>query len=130
MGNHNAADGSVVFNAVAYWVEENNVSRIKQSGVILSKISREQLLQLVSEFEKANYFSLRDSYKDSEECPGGTSTDMPTAYTSFQINGRKKAISHYYGCVGENGFLSIHPPELVKLEKSIDEIVNTEQWMK
>lgn len=125
-----SADGSVVFNATAYWITENKVSRVKQSGVILSKVSREQLLQLISEFEKANYFSLRDSYKEANECPGGTATDSPTVYTSFQINGQRKAISHYYGCVGETGIFSVYPPELVELVKRIDEIVNTEQWMK
>ncbi len=125
-----SADGSVVFNAKAYWVTENKVHRQKESGVILSKVSREQLLQLISEFEKASYFSLRDSYKEENECPGGIATDSPTIYTSFQINGRRKAISHYYGCVGEGSVFSRYPPELVKLEKRIDEIVNTEQWMK
>ena len=125
-----SADGSVVFNAKAYWVEENKARRVKESGVILSKVSREQLLQLTSEFEKANYFSLRDFYKEANECPGGIATDSPTVYTSFQINGRRKAISHYYGCVGEAGIFSIYPPELVNLETRVDEIVNTEQWMK
>ncbi len=124
-----AADGSVVFNATSYWVREGKASRLKESGVILSNISEEQLRQLIAAFEKADYFSLRDSYTSNEDCPGGVSTDMPSAYTSIQINGRRKGVSHNLGCVGKGEGLRFYPDALIELEKKIDGIVNTKQWM-
>src|SRR5207253_387703 len=99
------------------WTDPINISsRMKDSGIITSKISQEQLRQLISEFEKADYFSLRDSYIKNEDCPRGISTDMPSAYTSIQINGRRKAISHYYGCIGKDEGFNVYPHELVELE--------------
>ena len=77
----------------------------------------------------ANYFSLRDSYVKNDECPGGTATDASSAYMSLRINGRQKAISHYYGCMDANERFKVYPADLVTLEKRIDEIVNTNQWM-
>lgn len=124
-----AADGTVVFNATAYWAGEGKSSRLKQSGIIMSKVSQEQVSQLISEFERAGYFSLGDSYTSNDDCLGGVATDLPSAYTSIQVNGRRKAISHNYGCVDKGGGFVFYPRQLIKLEKRIDEIVNTEQWM-
>jgi hypothetical protein len=120
--------GSVVFHASSYWVRKEGVGFRKESGVVLSKISSGQVRQLISEFEKANYFSLRDDYTEKGDCPSGA-TDMPYAYTSIQINGRRKAVSHYYGCFYKGEGFKVYPRELTELEKRIDEIVNTEQWM-
>lgn len=124
-----AADGTVVFNATSYWVGAGEHSRLKKSGTIISKVSQEQIQQLINAFEEANYFSLRDSYTETEDCPGGMSTDLPTAYTSIQINGRRKSISHYYGCMDKGEGTFGYPLQLSKLEFKIDEIVNTKQWM-
>lgn len=125
-----AADGTVVFNATSYWVEEDGMSRHKQSGVIISRVSQDQVRRLIAEFEKADYFSLRDSYKNDEGCPGGIATDMPTAHTAIRIDGRMKAIWHYHGCVDKGDMFKVYPPKLTELENRIDEIVNTGQWMK
>src|SRR5436305_2696176 len=57
------ADGTVVFNGTAYWVKKESIMFGERYGITMSKISQEQMLQLISEFEKANYFSLRDSYR-------------------------------------------------------------------
>jgi hypothetical protein len=122
------ADGTVVFNATAYWVKKNGAMQgLKESGVLFSKVSQDTLRQLVSEFDKANYFSLKDSYV-REGCPD-VSTDSPSAYTSIQINGRRKAISHYLGCVFAEANHETYPRELTTLENRIDEIVKTQQWM-
>jgi len=124
-----AADGAVVFNATSYWAGTGKSSRLKESGPIMSEISQERIRQLINAFERANYFSLQDSYKDSEGCPGGMATDMPSAYTSIQINGRRKSISHYYGCMDKGEGMFGYPRQLTELESKIDEIVNTKQWM-
>ena len=123
-----SADGTTIFTG-SYVATVNGTDEWKKSGVIKSHVTEEQIRQLVSEFDRANYFSLQDRYRDARDgCPT-RATDMSSAYTSFQINGRKKSIEHYLGCVYDGGDLSTYPKELFALENSIDRIVNTKQWL-
>ena len=86
-------------------------------GTRQTTISEDKIKQLVSEFQKIDYFSLRDSYEERNV------TDMPSAITSLTINGNKKTVRHYHGDLST-------PKELTELEDKIDEIVNTNQWIK
>jgi len=86
-------------------------------GTMKTTISEEKIKQLVSEFQKLDYFSLRDSYEERNV------TDMPSTITSLTINGNKKTVRHYHGDLST-------PKELIELEDKIDEIVNTNQWIK
>jgi (2Fe-2S) ferredoxin len=86
-------------------------------GTIQTTISEDKIIQLVSEFQKIDYFSLRDSYEERN------ATDMPSALTSLTIDGRKKTIRHYHGDFSA-------PKELTELEDKIDEIIDTDQWIK
>jgi hypothetical protein len=123
-----SADGTIIFSG-SYYSTVNGGKQWKRSGVIRSYITPEQLHQLLTEFEKANYFSLQNSYRDVRDgCPT-YATDSPSAYTSIQINGQKKAIEHYLGCLSSSRDFAGYPKELVDLENRIDEIVNTKQWM-
>lgn len=64
----------------------------------VSKLTPEQLSQLLAEFEKVDYFSLRDRYQYwNDGCPTAA-IDYPSVITSIRINGRAKTISHDYGC--------------------------------
>jgi len=122
------ADGTTVFSGF-YLASVNGISQWKRSGVIKSRISQHQLWQLINEFEKADYFSLQNFYRDSlDGCPS-YATDRSSAYTSIQINGRKKSIEHYLGCLYSRHDLATYPPKLTTLENRIDEIVDTQQWM-
>ena len=47
-----SADGAVVFTGEEY---------VREKGTVHSKISKDQVKQLISEFTKTQYFSLRDS---------------------------------------------------------------------
>jgi len=115
------ADGSVTFEGRDY---------VKTKGTAKGHISQEQLRQLISEFEKIDYFSLRERYQDADDgCPS-FATDMPSADTSIQMNSRKKSVSHYLGCWERGGDFKIYPAALYKLEEKIDEIVNSKQWIK
>jgi hypothetical protein len=107
------ADGSVVFEGRRF---------VKQEGVtIKSAITREQLKQLMAEFDRVKFFSLEDDYSEIRlSCP----TDQPSAFTSIRINGKSKRINHYLGCREPKV-----PKELTELENKIDEIVNTAQWL-
>jgi hypothetical protein len=86
-------------------------------GTMKTTISEEKIKHLVSEFQKLDYFSLRESYEERNV------TDMPFAITSLTINGNKKTVRHYHGDLST-------PKELTELEDKIDEIVNTNQWIK
>jgi hypothetical protein len=100
------------------------------ASTIKGNISRQKVTQLIAEFERVNYFSLKDRYAESEDgCPV-VGTDQPYAVVSFQINGRKKVIVHYYGCGNRYAIKDVFPPQLFDLEKKIDEIIGTDQWLK
>jgi len=86
-------------------------------GIRTTTISAEKIEQLVSEFQNIAYFSLNDSYEETN------ATDMPSAITSITINGETKIIRHYHGD-------SSAPKELTELENKIDEIVYSDQWVK
>src|SRR6266487_2121041 len=117
-----SADGTTIFSA-SYFAKVNGTNQWKKSGVIKSRVTEDQIRQLISEFNRANYFSLRDRYRDVKDgCPT-ESTDMSSAYTSFQMNGRKKSIDHYLGCFYDDRDLTVYPKELFALENSIDRIV-------
>ena len=115
------ADGTVTFEGY-----EN----VAMKGIVKDRISEETLRQLLSEFEKVAYFSLRDTYDGSEDGCARHATDMPSAKTSIQINGRNKAVSHYLGCLMQGDEFRIYPQELVRLENKIDEIVESKRWIK
>ncbi len=117
-----SADGVVVFEGKRY---------VKTTGLARGQISQESLRQLISEFEKIDYFSLSDNYgevtvidKSSKvHCPE-SSTDRPSATTSIRVNGRSKSVYHYYGCEG-TGKLT----ELKALESKIDEVADSQRWV-
>ena len=101
-------DGTVIYEGIRF---------AQVQGTNKTIISEDKIRQLVSEFQKIDYFSLRDSYEERNV------TDMPSAITSLTINGNKKTVRHYHGDLST-------PTELTELEDKIDEIVNTNQWIK
>jgi len=90
---------------------------VKIEGTRTTTISEAKVRQLLSEFQKIDYFSLNDSYEEFG------ATDMPSAITSLTINGKTKTVRHYHG-----DFTA--PEQLTELEDRIDEIVNSDQWIK
>ncbi|MFC1894066.1 DUF6438 domain-containing protein [Chloroflexota bacterium] len=80
-------------------------------------ISRDEIDQLVKEFKRIDYFSLNDEYTER------TITDAPSVITSITLDGKTKTIEHYHGDFSA-------PEELTELEDKIDEIVNSEKWIK
>jgi PKD repeat protein len=100
-------DGTVIYAGVDF---------VQTKGIQETTISMDAIEQLVTEFEKSDYFSLKDSYTSF-----GVS-DMPSVNTSISIGGKTKAIEHYLGDRGA-------PQQLTELENKIDEIVNSAQWI-
>ena len=92
------ADGAVVYTGKMF---------VKETGERRFKIPQEKLQELIKEFERVDYFSLKDKY-DAEN--GMTVTDLPTTTTSLCLDGRKKKVVNYYGA----------PKKLFELEDKID----------
>ena len=112
-----SADGTVAFEGK---------SDTKVTGKASSKITESDLKQLVSAFEKMNYFALKERYTD-DACPE-VATDMSSATTSFQFDGKQKTVFHYHGCMTKDS--QSYPPGLNLLENKIDDIAKTEQWVR
>jgi hypothetical protein len=101
-------NGTVVFDGREY---------VKTLGKTMSTIDKAKVAQLVFEFNKINYFSLKDSYQEV------TITDQASAITSITTGGKSKTIKHYLGDLNA-------PSQLKDLENKIDEIVNSALWIK
>jgi len=98
-------------------VEYEGKKFVKVTDMQKTTIPQDKVNQLIDEFEKAGYFSMKDSYESYEI------TDLPYAITSLTLNGKAKRIKHYYGD-------SSAPKALSDLESKIDNAVNSEQWIK
>lgn len=94
-------------------VEYEGKNFVGTMGKQTAEVSQEKVRELVAEFMRIKYFELNDEYTQPI-------TDLPTTYTSITIDGRTKKVKNYAGA----------PAELVALEKKIDEVLNTEQWVK
>jgi len=114
------ADGRVVYRGRQF---------VRNKGRADVRLTPQQLRQLLSEFEKADYFSLRNRYQYRADGCSSSGLDYPSAVTSFRINGRVKTIAHDYGCREKSdGDSRVYPSELFALEQRIDEIVGTSRW--
>ena len=121
-----SGDGTVIFTGSYVVKSANNWQR---TGVIKSRISQQQLQELLDAFEKADYFSLQDSYRNGDDgCPT-TWTDSSSAYTSIKLEGRAKRVEHYLGCGYDGESFASYPKQLTELEETIDRVVNTKQWL-
>jgi hypothetical protein len=90
---------------------------VEIKGKVETTITQDQIDELISEFEKVDYFALEGSYT------ARTITDAPTVITSISIDGKTKTIEHYHGDFSA-------PEKLRELEDRIDEIVDSDQWIK
>lgn len=109
-------DGAVKYEGYEY---------VKQKGKAEAQITKEALDKLIGAFEEIDYFKLNESYdSEGKHCPQ-IWTDHPTATTSLNWKDKKKTVRHYHGCRG-NPVLD----QLTALEDKIDEIVNTQRWIK
>ncbi len=98
-------------------VEFNGESNVLVTGRHRGSISKQLVRDLVTYFERADYFSLKDEYAASV-------TDLPTYTTCIEFDGRKKSVKDYGGA-------SVGMPRSVQdLERAIDEFTGTEKWVK
>jgi hypothetical protein len=94
---------------------------VRQLGAASKRIKPERVSALVSELERAGYFSFAPRYTPAEPACGRYATDSPAAITSVQLGGRTHRIEHDYGCGSA-------PGALVVLERRIDEALGSSEW--
>ncbi len=96
-------------------------AHVRRLGPAKGTIPKQRLEGLLTELEKAGYFSFASRYTANEPACGRYATDSPSVITSVTLGGRTKRIEHDYGCGGA-------PGALVVLERRIDEVVGSGQW--
>jgi len=101
-------DGRIVYEGMR---------NVRIEGTITTTISEDKIKQLITEFQKIDYFSLKDSYEERN------ATDMPSAFTSLTFDGKTKTVRHYHGDFSA-------PKKLTELENKIDQIGYSDQWTK
>lgn len=109
------SDGTVVFEGDKY---------VREKGVAKGKISQQQLKMLIAEFQAVDFLSLKDTEQYGEKCPPSGS-DAGRVVISLSYNGEAKSLCHEY-TYASTGTLA----KLIALERLIDKVTNTEQWIK
>ncbi|MBI3260666.1 MAG: hypothetical protein HYZ54_14500 [Ignavibacteriae bacterium] len=89
----------------------------KTQGKVSVDIPLDSAKTLISEIEQSDFFSWKDEYNNQDV------TDLASTFVTVVLSGNKKIINHY------NGDKSA-PSGLVKIEKHIDAITNSEQWIR
>jgi hypothetical protein len=100
-------------------VEYEGADNVKVKGKKDAVIDLADVKRIVSEFDKAAYFSIEQFTE--EKCSCTLCTDMPTATTEIQVKGTSHRVEYYFGC-------GCAPKALWALEEAIDKIARTEQW--
>ena len=90
---------------------------VKEEGERRFKISQETIQKIIKEFERIDYFSLKDKYVEDENRM--SVTDLPTTTTSICLDGKKKSIVNYYGA----------PKKLFALEDKIDSLAGLYKYL-
>lgn len=83
-------------------------------GFYVDSIAVDDVKKLVHAFHTSGFFSMKDEYTNPRI------TDLPSVRTTFSGNGVLKSIRDYFGA----------PQELKALEKLVDSIAQTRQWIK
>ncbi len=117
-----SADGETVYTPTKF--NGYNRENIPPQGVpVESRISREQLEEIIREFENQKFFSLYNSYKQGENGCDSRVFDAGVITISITIGGRKKFV-HWDGCMKDGKNI---PPEFFAVFDKIDEVTSRKQ---
>ncbi len=104
-------DGTVVYEGERF---------VNVTGRQTSKISQDKIKELIDEFYRIGYFSLKESYTEKCDIRGCMQvTDLPTTITSITIDGKTKRVKNYFGA----------PEKLDELENKIDDMAHSKMWV-
>jgi hypothetical protein len=96
-------------------------ANVRRLGTATGQIPAARVEALLSELDRAGYFSFATRYTAAEPTCGRYATDSPSAITSVRVGNRTKRIEHDYGC-------GAAPGALVVLERRIDEVLGSSEW--
>lgn len=88
-------------------------AHVDRIGLYKKTFNPEEVKKLSEAFEAAGFWNFKDKYTSPI-------TDHPTTYVTYTKGSRTKAIEDYFGA----------PKELHNLEMLLDEMANTEGWVK
>lgn len=105
----------------AYYMEIFNSGKVtfegtknvEKIGKFSKQIEIKEVENLISAFEKAKFNAFKNEYTS-------LITDLPTTYIGYTNNDTTKTICDYYGA----------PKELKDLELLLENIVNSDNWIK
>lgn len=97
-------DGSVTYTGTKY---------VDLMGEYQAKLSEEELANMKSLFDEGNFFKYANVYSANIE-------DQPTTFLYYDNGQQNSKVTDYYGA----------PESLKKLEKNIEEIINSIDWQK
>lgn len=115
-----SADGETVYTPT-YYNGYNRTNLPPQGVPFKSRISREQLEEVIREFENQKFFSLKNSYEQGAgKCENNRVLDAGVRTISIEIGGRKKSVS-WKGCQidGKNV-----PPEFFAVFDKINQVTS------
>jgi hypothetical protein len=122
------ADGTVLSEGPIFWLD---YQESRDTTPTTTHISRDEVKQLLREFLRIDYFSIKAECGVREfrgiqgpenfKC-ANCSADQPSTVTAITINRKYKTIEHYDGCEGTETLTN-----LTDLERKFDEIVNIRQ---
>ena len=96
----------------------------KKEVPVETTVSQEQLQQLLAEFDRANFMSMKDTYATTDDgCPRVVSDQRGVSIT-FNGKTAQKKVDHYLGCVESGDDISrVYPAELREIENRLDDLV-------
>ena len=97
-------DGSVTYTGKDY---------VELVGEYKASISKEELANIKTLFDEADYFSFANVYS-------ANITDLPTTYLYYDNGKQNKKITDYHGA----------PESLKKLEEDVEALINSIAWEK
>ncbi len=117
-----SADGETVYTPTKY--NGYDWTNVPPQGVpVKSRISREQLEEIIREFENHQFVSLYNSYKQGENGCDSRVLDAGVRTVSITIGGRKKFV-RWEGCMKDRKTI---PPEFFAVYDKIYEITRANQ---
>ncbi len=120
-----SGDGTVIIFGSMTGADQQGKQQSTTIPTAQRTINPEQLQQLIEEFNKINYLSLKDSYQSQgPDCPDYW-THSYFAATSIKTGDITKSVTRYAGCHGTEAMKNLNA-----LEKKIDELAQTEQWLR
>jgi hypothetical protein len=97
-------------------LEYEGREHVKLTGAHTGRVTPQTIAAVDKLFADAGYFALDDAYDDHSV------SDYPTTWTSYTLDGRRKAITHYEGHMHA-------PPALDELEEQLYVLLDVTQWV-